>query len=169
FKESEIQPAILSKQIMYTRQIQGAISEIPQSQVTELVLGKSYAVDDLIEKMIVNSDNGATYALLSAIEETYLDQVFKDLGLQNPETQGRDYKISAQEYASFFRVLYNATYLNRTESEKALSLLSRTNFKEGIVAGIPDSLTVSHKYGESIESINGLNTVELHDCGIIYE
>ena len=49
-------------------------------------------------------------------------------------------------------------------SEKALELLSKTTFNDGIVAGLPENIVVSHKFGEYILP----DEIELHDCGIIY-
>ena len=75
--------------------------------------------------------------------------------------------LSAENYASFFRVLFNASYLSRSLSEKALSLLAQSDFKDGLVAGVPPGIKVAHKFGFRITGING-EIKQLHDCGIIY-
>jgi hypothetical protein len=49
--------------------------------------------------------------------------------------------------------------------------MSKSTFKDGIVAGVSSGLVVSHKYGEAVDSDPSTKTVtatELHDCGIIY-
>lgn len=170
FKEAESKPSLLSERIIFSKDIKGLMGSIPYDHGTELELGKSYSVSELIDRMIVDSDNGATYALISKINEPSLNNIYNILGLKNPANSGRDYTISVQDYAPFFRVIYNATYLNRAMSEKALALLSKTNFHDGIAAGVPRSIKVSHKYGESVLTKNdeGIDFVELHDCGIIY-
>jgi hypothetical protein len=48
-------------------------------------------------------------------------------------------------------------------SEKALQLMANSAFVKGIKAGIPDSIPVSHKYGESLSAKK-----QLHDCGIVH-
>ncbi len=54
-------------------------------------------------------------------------------------------------------------------SEKALALLSKTTFQEGLVAGVSSTVVIAHKFGEFISSTNMPGQdVELHDCGIIY-
>src|SRR6185436_5295057 len=73
-----------------------------------------------------------------------------------------------QNYSHLFRALYNGTYLSHDASEKALELLSRTKFSDGIVAGVPKETTVSHKFGERTLSLNTSSINELHDCGIVY-
>ena len=75
--------------------------------------------------------------------------------------------MSVEEFATFFRVLYNATLLSKDMSEKALDLLARAEFKEGLVEGVPASVTVAHKFGERVFGSNG-EIKELHDCGIVY-
>ena len=49
------------------------------------------------------------------------------------------------------------------DSEKALDILSKTTFNDGLVAGVDKGITVSHKFGEYVGQ-----QIELHDCGIIY-
>jgi beta-lactamase class A len=97
-----------------------------------------------------------------------LNQVYTDLGL-TPPGDNASYTISAKDYSLFFRVLYNATYLNDTDSEKALSILSQVTFASGLVAGLPSGTVVAHKYGEYVNGNNDhVDSIELHDCGIIY-
>ena len=44
-------------------------------------------------------------------------------------------------------------------------LLSKAEFNEGLVAGVPQNITVAHKFGE--RNFNN-QTFQLHDCGVIY-
>ncbi len=107
--------------------------------------------------------------MIAKIDPNVLSQVYTDLGIENPDNAPEGYLISAKTYSLFFRILYNATYLNRTLSERALDILSKATFKDGLVAGVPEGSTVAHKYGEHIDSVDGqISDVELHDCGVIY-
>ena len=77
--------------------------------------------------------------------------------------------ITAHQVATMFRVLYNATYLSRDDSEKALQLLSQVSFTQGLWRAWPTSTVVSHKLGLVGIAPNGVTTEhELHDCGIVY-
>ncbi len=163
FKEAETKPSTLYRTLNYSQAVKDSYASIPYEQGTSLILGHGYTVKDLIERMIIRSDNGATYTLLSAINIGELNGVFRALNIENPEAKGREYTISAERYAYFFRILYNATYLDRDDSERALSLLSQSDFSDGLVAGVPEDTTVAHKFGENVAE-----AVELHDCGIIY-
>ena len=97
---------------------------------------------------------------------------FNELQLTYPyeQTQVQE-TLTAREYARFFRLLYNATYLDEDLSEKALSLLSQSTYKRGLVAGVKKDLPVAHKFGLHTH-INPAGEVigrQLHDCGIIYD
>jgi beta-lactamase class A len=61
-------------------------------------------------------------------------------------------------------VLYDAGYLTIANSEYAISLLSESEFKEGIVKGVPNTVRVAHKYGEWGEP----GSRELHESALIY-
>lgn len=168
FQQAENDPGILQKELQFTSKIQNEAISSEFSAPSSLTLNGSYTVDDLIKDMIMESDNGATYTLLDSLDGKAVDEVYGDLGLQSPDNA--NYEISAKDYSLFFRILYNATYLNREYSERALSLLSQTTFKDGLEGGLPAGTIVAHKYGEHVLTDSSGNTtgLELHDCGIVY-
>jgi beta-lactamase class A len=102
--------------------------------------------------------------LHAAIDTQTMTKTFSDLGVDVPNAQKPEDFMSVKQYASFFRILFNATYLNKDYSEKALSLLTKTEFTQGIVSGVPKTVSVSHKFGETRYN----NLLQLHDCGIVY-
>lgn len=163
YKIAENDPSRLQNKITY----QGgsdlnAMERIKPSQ--QLTIGKSYTVDELINRMIIESDNNATELLLGNIDRNTLQELFSDLNIKLPEDgQPTDY-LSAKSYSLFFRLLYNVTFLDQKYSESALSLLTQTKFKDGLVAGIPSGTPIAHKFGEYASD----NSSELHDCGNIY-
>lgn len=131
-----------------------------------LVPGASYTVRELLQRMIVHSDNNAFMLLSRAVDPAELNRVYALLRMQNPRAVADDQFLSVQTYASFFRILYNATYLSREASEWALDLLARAEFRAGLVAGVPPGVTVAHKFGEKSDVSDG--PFQLHDCGIVY-
>src|SRR5690606_549510 len=74
--------------------------------------------------------------------------------------------LSVKDYSAFFRILYNATYLSKEMSEKALSIMARSDFDIGITAGVPNNIHVSNKFGER-GFVNHYEK-QFHDCGIVY-
>ncbi len=167
FKLAETKPDILSRQILYqNKNNNNELENINPSHAIKP--GTAYAVSELIRSMIVDSDNNAVQLLVNNINEDYVHEVFSDIGIPFTSLNDIYYGITAKEYSMFFRILYNATYLNRDMSEQALGLLSKATFKDGLAAGIPDKTLIVHKFGERSLPQNISIIKELHDCGIIY-
>lgn len=126
--------------------------------------GRTYTIDELIAYMLKYSDNDATAILSQYLAPVKVNEVYKDLGVAQVENYNL-YTISVRDYAAFFRILYNATYLSQASSEALLKTLSEASFNVGLVAGVPEGVVVSHKFGERMitSSLNQLN-----DCGIVY-
>jgi beta-lactamase class A len=139
----------------------------------QLQVGTSYTVDELLKALIVYSDNNAAVLIHKQISDSALFEVFTDLGLPVPQSavtiNNFDY-MTAKSYASFFRVLYNATYLSRDMSEKALVWLADIDFPQGIAAGVPAGVESAQKFGERtvVDAKGNVLALELHDCGIVY-
>ncbi|MFZ3031487.1 MAG: serine hydrolase [Candidatus Moraniibacteriota bacterium] len=131
----------------------------------ELVSGEVYSVEELIQRMIVYSDNQAAFLLANSLPETDFESLFGMLGLDKDTLEKTGVKLTVKEYASFFRILFNSSYLSAEYSEKVLKLLNETNFSDALKAGVPDSVSVSHKFGEA--GTEGAER-QLHDCGIVY-
>jgi len=162
-KIAEDDPAILEKEITI---IEEHISSITQNilPLERVAVGEKYKVDELIERMIKYSDNNAANALLYNISMNELNIIYNDFGIKVPGNDNVENFMTVTEYTSFFRILYNASYLNREMSEKALALMAETSFLKGLNSKLPPEITVAHKFGERI--IN--NQKQLHDCGIVY-
>lgn len=170
YKSAETKPEILDQEIEYTEDLAALLNSVPFDQGSKLVIGTKYTIDRLIREMITTSDNGATYALLTQVDQKHLDELYIEANLPNPATQGRNFTIAAKDYSLLFRLLYNTTYLSRDMSEKALSVLSESLYQDGIVAGISKDVRVAHKHGSAILPASGSSPswFELHDCGYIY-
>jgi beta-lactamase class A len=167
-KQMDDNPGLAKEQFTYTRDIADSLDSVPFQTPSILKSGQSYSVSDLIDQMITNSDNGAKDLLLAHMDDNYLNQVYKDLGLEYPSGDSI-YKISTQAYSLFFRVLYNATYLSKTNSERALYILSKANYQDGLRKLLPANIIIAHKFGEHVNGEGDrIDSIELHDCGIIY-
>lgn len=172
YKKSEIEKWFLDKKLTFTKN--WTSDEYIQNILPKkrLEVGKQYKIIDIIDQMIRYSDNEASIFLERNININEFKKVFTDVGIEFPAfTDWRfDNNIRVVDYASFFRVLFNASYLNREDSEKVLNLLTKTEFKDWLVAGISDSnILVSHKFGErSIFWNNWIERMQRHDCWIVY-
>lgn len=164
YKMIEDNPELLEKKYLaeddYTP---SATQNITPSR--EIEIGKEYSVKELLDLMITESSNQATHMLLKTLPEFQIDKTYSDLGIEIPDVQNSENYMSVKDYSSFFRVLYNASYLNKYYSEEALRLLSNSKYKKALVAGLPEGVLVAHKFGEREHN----NLKQLHDCGIIYK
>ncbi|MFA6514273.1 MAG: serine hydrolase [Patescibacteria group bacterium] len=163
-KQAETDPSIMQRKT----KIDGDIEKILNQSFTPLKsveTNKEYTTEELINYMISYSDNKAANALLQGIDPEVLNKIYTDMNIAIPSIDRPENYMPVTDYASFFEVLYNASYLNREMSEKALKILASPGFQKGLTAGLPINIKVSHKFGE--RKIDNLN--QLHDCGIIYK
>ncbi len=166
YSKADSDPTLLSRKITYTPNPSVTSQVQPYSTGKNIESGKSYTIKELIQFMLEESSNEAADVLSHVAGQGQIDSTYQDLGLESP-TFGEDYRIDIHHYASFFRILYNATYLDPTQSQAVLSMLAKASFMDGLIAGVPSTVTVAHKFGSrQVDSLGVI--VQLHDCGIIY-
>ncbi|MBI4056365.1 MAG: serine hydrolase [Elusimicrobia bacterium] len=163
FKQAEADPSVLKRKIIFNGLGESTPQMLKPSQGIEA--GKAYTLEELIRFMIAYSDNRAHDLILKAVKKEDLDQLFSDLGFSPLSFQEQKDQMSVKDYASFFRILFNASYLNRQMSQKALEFLSQAEFR-GLAASVPSGTVVAHKHGERMYVLE--QVLQLHDCGIIY-
>ncbi len=167
-KKAEIDPSLLQKKLTVSDDPETGnnIQNIKPSVAT--VVKQEYTIEKLLEEMIIYSDNNAYNTLAQNLTGDEIIKVYQDLDVdiskafQNPNGN----IITVKNYASFFRILYNGSYLNNEMSEKALKLLNQVEYKDALVAGVPKDIIVSHKFGE--RKYLDTNEIQFHDCGIVY-
>jgi len=161
-KMNELNPGFLNKTVAYTHAFEtGKKVEFPSKTIT---VGKSYTIKELLTYMIAYSDNNATTLLESNMDTKLMQKMFKDMNLEVPNIYAPEFKFTTKQYSYFMRAIYNAGYLTIDDSEFAGQLLSKCDFKQGMVQGIPAGTVIAHKFGES-----GVpNLKQLHESGIVY-
>jgi len=161
-KEAERDPSVLYRQVVFQR----PYDNLPYQNIkTEgIELGKSYTVKQLMESMIIHSDNNATALLSEQIQFEKIAHVFKNMQLPYPDQTKPDYGLALKDYSRFFRVLFNASYLSWENSEYALNLLTKTDYQDGILRGVEKGTPVAHKFGER----NSDGVQQLHEVGVVY-
>ncbi|HET9641407.1 MAG TPA: serine hydrolase, partial [Candidatus Paceibacterota bacterium] len=171
FKQEEATPGFIYRRLTYTQDLADINRGFSFAPPIALTVGQSYDVPYLLEQMLSNSDNGAKDLLLANLDQPVVDHVYTDLAIRKPnDDNSAGYTISPLEFSRFLRILYYGTYnLSWENSNQLLKLLNKATFTSGLVAGVPSSVSVAHKYGEHIigagKQVNG---VELSDCGIVY-
>lgn len=161
-----------NESLLHTKLVhEGSVSLAQQIAPKETIIPDvPYTVEDLLRRMIVYSDNQSYFVLLEYLHNKFSSRdellaTLHDLGIIDPTSNIED-TVTVRGYASIFRLLYNASYLSQSKSEFALSLLAQSDWKEGIVSGVPTTIEVAHKFGERSEE--GSTVKQLHDCGIVY-
>jgi beta-lactamase class A len=125
--------------------------------------GEGYVsnVRELLIYLAKESDNTAIGALLSLVDDEEIGNAWFASGLPKLSNES-EILVSPKEYSNIFRSLYFSTYLRRTYSQLALSILSDTDRSTQLVAGVPSDVKVAHKYGAFVDG------GYFHDCGIVY-
>lgn len=166
YKKAENDLGLLKQKIRVeedTKSLEQNVQPVNGAQI-----GETYARERLIELLITQSDNIAWKTLLNDLRKNFSEEDFvttlSDLGIVDPRKRNDQQYITVQNYAAIYRILYNSSYLNLAMSNKALEVLAQSQFKDGIVAGIPQNIKVAHKFGEQK---NG-DEQQLHDCGVVY-
>ncbi len=141
---------------------------LTENATSSLVPGRAYTVQELIEAMLNRKDGNATGVLFDNLDPDSLREIYTDLGIGFPEEKLADDFISIKQFALFFRVLYNATYLNRVYSEQALEILSHGDRGGGFSRNLPGGIVIAHRQRIRPFSHGNKQFTESHDCGIVY-
>jgi len=167
YKQAEVEgETFLRKTVIYTQEVDAFNDKNPANETTQLTIGNTYSIEDLVSLTLKESDNGAKNLLINSIDQKYIIDLFALLKIDIQNENG--YVISSRNYAHFLRILYNASYLSSQHSERVLSMLVLSDFKEGLIAGVPRYIQVAHKFGTYAIQENGITYSVLHDCGIVY-
>lgn len=163
-REASKNPGLLEEKIKYTSSL--TMSDNQENERQRLQPGQEYTVAELVSEMILFSNNEAMELLKDHFRQPYMWKlVFRDVGYNYNTQAGVINYLSIEDYSILFRMLFNATYLNREMSLKALDLLCRTSYKNGIVEGVGnDTIPIASKFGYRKLK----KGVQLHECAIVY-
>jgi beta-lactamase class A len=161
-KDSEHNPDLLNQRI----QFKASHSEMPVQSIVsgKLTSGRYYTVKELMEAMIINSDNDATMLLTQRMNANIYFDLCRSLNLSVPTKEQVDYPITTSECSRFLRVIFNSSYLESKNSEYAMNLLTKSKFNDGLTKLLPETISIAHKFGEKFNPIEQ----QLHETAIIY-
>lgn len=133
--------------------------------------GTILTISQLLELMIVQSDNSATNILIDKLGMSSVNAMIKKLGC--PDTvlqrkmmdfeavkQGRQNYTSVKDMTKILEKLYSLQCLDPESDKAMLEILQRQEDNTIIPAQLPHHIKIAHKTGE----LDGMN----YDCGIIY-
>lgn len=165
FKWAETSPLILRRAIPYDRGDQGG-ETAPSHRPLEP--GRSYTLDELIFRMIVQGDRTALAVLREHLPGEKLERVYHDLSPDRDPAHNEDW-LTLNGYAPFLRVLYSASYLERDTSERALDYLVQATYRSGLRSGVPKAVDVAGSFGAAEAEAPGRGEERsVHEIGIVY-
>lgn len=159
-KKSEEHPSILEKKLS----VNTSGNNLSLNSDHELQGGREYSVSELLRYLIVNSDSDAKVMLTRNIDTTEFEKVFTDLGMATPNLRDKEFFISVSEYSKFLRVLYDARYLNTSNSEFALKLLTENTSGIGMKSLLPSDVKVAHRFSSKFQN----NGYDVRESEIVY-
>lgn len=167
YKKRESDPELFSRTIKIAEEKKDEQTIQPS---TYAQVGKEYTIQQLLDYMIMYSDNNSALSLFEYLGDTYISTIFSDLGLTVLMDDKSRYAVTVKNYSSIYRLLFNGSYLLKEDSEKVLELLSKTTYADGLRKAIPKDVVLAHKFGERelVSTTQSVSTYQLHDCGIVY-
>jgi len=133
--------------------------------------GVEFTIEELIGRMIYDSDNTATNILTNTVGIDYLNDKFKEFGLKNTSLSRKiaDYKsrktgienyTTTEDMALILENIYRGTLVNKNISDDCLRLLKLQKISDRIPKYLPVEVIVAHK--------TGLEKGVCHDIGIVF-
>jgi len=111
----------------------------------------------LIEAMGKRSDNNAFNKMVSIFGKENINKTIAELGMSN--TSLSENKTTPEEIGMYFKKLHKRELLNEEDTKEIESFMTDTNFENWLRLGIPEDVTLVHKYGREVHSVS--------DAGIV--
>lgn len=151
--------------------IKNRVKALGSGRLKNMADGTAVNIRDLIEIMVIESDNTATNMLIERLGFDYLNNIFKKVGLEDTNIsrymmdfksrkKGIENYTTARDIALLFNMIYSGRLINKKVSQECLDILKRQKMKDRIPAHIPVGVVVGHK--------TGLENSVCHDAGIVF-
>ncbi len=132
--------------------------------------GTSYAVSELLEKMIDISDNTATNMLIRLVGRRNINHSMAGLGLARTHlrddirTTGwsvrRELRTSPSDLVRLLTLMAQRRLIDEWSSNEMISILEQDQYNTLIPEPLPDDVPIAHKTGSFFDTLN--------DAGIVY-
>ena len=146
--------ADLSKRLTYTE----AFYNPGSGRIKDCPPGTEYTIDQLLERMMIDSDNVAYTMLLHEFGYKNVQQYWYDLNAETTYKRGAPWgSLSARDGLIYMRRLYSFFREAGEYGEKLMGLFKRSNFR--YVFSAAKDIEVAHKSGNTTASMNDLAIV----------
>jgi beta-lactamase class A len=129
--------------------------ELGKASLSQYIEGDT--AQDLLERMVRNSDNNAWVALNDYLTYQQMSSYAKSLGITSYDWENNT--ITATDEAKLLQQIYDGNVVSSANRSLLYSYMQNTSDDDLIPDGVPSSATVYHKYGD----FNG----NLHDAAIV--
>lgn len=118
--------------------------------------GNEFSIRRLIELMITDSDNTATYMLIDKLGMANINEFMKKIGLgqtciKDPTMLSKDLSkqnsTTPENMLTILEKLYNGEIISKEFSEEMLAVMKRQRHKWGIARYLPKNVTIANKTG----------------------
>ncbi len=133
-------------------------------------VGSTYAVSELLEKMIDVSDNTASNMLIRLVGRSNINASMHRLGLRRTHLAGdirtagwsirQTLRTSPHDLAMLLALMARRKLIDEWSSNEMISILEDDQFNTLLPAPLPEDVTIAHKTGSLFDTLN--------DAGIIY-
>jgi beta-lactamase class A len=110
-----------------------------------------------LEAMGKRSDNSAFIRTVNTLGRENISKTTYELGM--PNTSLSENLTTPEEVGLFFKKLYKGEILSGDDTNKFEKFLTDTNFEKWLRPGIPENITVFHKYGREVHSVSDAGVV----------
>ena len=132
--------------------------------------GQSFAVSELLAKMIDISDNTATNMLIRLVGRRNINRQMADLGLtkthlaRDVRTDGwsirQALRTSPADLVTLLSLIARGEMVDEWSSNEMIALLEADRYNTLLPAPLPDNVAIAHKTGSLFDTLN--------DAGIVY-
>ncbi|MCB4791638.1 MAG: class A beta-lactamase-related serine hydrolase [Elusimicrobia bacterium] len=133
--------------------------------------GKKFTIRELVERMIITSDNTATNVLVDALGFGYINQKFTEFGLKDTDLRrgimelkwrklGIENYTTAEDMTYLLEQIYHSKIVDEESCKEMLDILKRQKINDRIPYLLPTTLDIAHKTGTLDDTIS--------DVGIIF-
>lgn len=123
--------------------------------------GAKIEFQEAVKLALTESDNTALLVIANNVQQQYFEDVYQGLDIDYQEKDQR-VMITPKQYSSILKALYLSSVLSKESSQAILTMMTKTNFSDKLVAGIPKDILVAHKTGVYEKG------QIYQDCGIVY-
>jgi beta-lactamase class A len=149
----------------------GSDKDYGSGDLCDAPVGSTFAVEELLEKMIDVSDNTATNMLIRLVGRSRINATMENLGLQHTRLTSdvrtsswavrQTLRSSPADMVKLLSLMAKRELVDEWSSNEMIQILEADQINTLLPEPLPDDVPVAHKTGSFFDTLN--------DVGIVYE